>query len=49
MDTGGQGQGGVTGLGVRHFLWLMHGGWIDGDKERRKDVGVLVHMTAKRG
>lgn len=35
--------------GVRRFLWLMHGGCIDGDKERRKDMCVLVQVTAKRG
>lgn len=41
------GQGQIGGPGLRNFLWLMHGGWIDGDKESRKKVDVLV--TAKKG
>lgn len=46
------GQSGVRvgGPGVRSFLlWLMCGGWTDGDEEIRKEVGVGVQVTAKRG
>lgn len=45
----GQSQGRVGGPGLKRFLWLICGGWIDGDEEIRKEAGVGVQVTAKRG
>ena len=35
-------------LGQEGSFWLMCGGWIDGVKDIREEVGVVAQATGKR-
>ena len=44
----GQGQVRVGGPGQEDSFWLMWGGWVDGVKDIREEVGVVAQATGER-
>ena len=38
----------MVGLGQEEPFWLMCGGWVDGVKDIREEVGVVAQATGER-